>query len=664
MESLVPTTAPSEDDWDKVSDEIPAEEEVSEGIGAEANAAAAADTAAVRGTKDVGVDVDADAETGAKVTERQEESNANLEADANTNININGTPDSPSTPTALQIVSIGTESDEYAFTYHDEALQSIMKQVPETHKVCVVSVVGAFRTGKSFLLSWFLRYLNHYEGIHQNSKEDANSNANGSGNGKINDGDETKWYEQQHANANANNSNDASLGNDGFNWRGGAERNTTGIWMWSKPFILPRNQSGNSEDIAVLLVDTQGMFDHETTMGLTAAIFGLSTLLSSYQIYNVDKRIQEDNLQQLALFSEYGKMALQSNVNDDNDDGDDDDNFDSIEDELGLVEKPKPFQRIEFLVRDWQNFDDEDDIDACEAEMKAYLDNVLAERAAADLKDTRLQITSCFDEVSCFLMTHPGSKVTKKTYTGDIKDVDPTFKALMDRYCNRVFENLVAKSIHRRELTAAELGAYIQNYAKMFESGAQFPEAATMLEATANANNSNATNLAMRKYKEEMDNLAGARCVDYLNPEELEQSHRNLFEDCVGMFESIACFGNIATIQDAKNEMIRSMEENFEMYTKLNDSRNPLSGFETYILPLCIGVGSVILRWITDFTCTSWSQTCKVGSDVLLHIYQVVFFFIIIIAATKAKQIGDALTRVKKALEVMSENGGSKDKKD
>jgi hypothetical protein len=29
-----------------------------------------------------------------------------------------------------------------------------------------------------------------------------------------------------------------------------------------------------------------------------------------WQIYNVDKRIQEDNLQHLALFSEYGRMAL------------------------------------------------------------------------------------------------------------------------------------------------------------------------------------------------------------------------------------------------------------------------------------------------------------------------------------------------------------------
>ena len=45
-------------------------------------------------------------------------------------------------------------------------------------------------------------------------------------------------------------------------------------------------------------------------MTLTAQIFGLSTLVSSFQIYNVDKRIQEDNLQHLALFSEYGRMAL------------------------------------------------------------------------------------------------------------------------------------------------------------------------------------------------------------------------------------------------------------------------------------------------------------------------------------------------------------------
>jgi hypothetical protein len=66
-----------------------------------------------------------------------------------------------------------------------------------------------------------------------------------------------------------------------FRWRGGKERQTTGIWMWSEPFI---RYTANKEKLAVLLMDTQGMFDNETSMTLTAQIFGLSTLVSSYQV--------------------------------------------------------------------------------------------------------------------------------------------------------------------------------------------------------------------------------------------------------------------------------------------------------------------------------------------------------------------------------------------
>jgi hypothetical protein len=85
--------------------------------------------------------------------------------------------------------------------------------------------------------------------------------------------------------------------------------------MWSEPFIRSTSAT-NGEKIAILLMDTQGMFDNETTMTLTAQIFGLSTLVSSFQVYNVCRQIQEDNLQHLALFSEYGRMALMPKVSD------------------------------------------------------------------------------------------------------------------------------------------------------------------------------------------------------------------------------------------------------------------------------------------------------------------------------------------------------------
>lgn len=183
-------------------------------------------------------------------------------------------------PEPHQIISIGTEDDKFAFEFHEEKLNSIMRKIPPGWKVAVISVVGAFRTGKSFLLTWFLAYL-------RKLKESGST-------GELVDGDK-KWFETIE-----------SIENDCFHWRGGSERNTTGIWMWSQPHFVKKGD----DDIAILLVDSQGMFDNETTMSLTASIFGLSTLLSSYQIYNVDKRIQEDNLQQLALFSEYARLAV------------------------------------------------------------------------------------------------------------------------------------------------------------------------------------------------------------------------------------------------------------------------------------------------------------------------------------------------------------------
>ena len=546
---------------------------------------------------------------------------------------------------AVQIVSVGSEDDQYAFTFHEDTLNEVLSKVPPGWKVSVISVVGAFRTGKSFLLSWFLRYLK----LHGSTAPGGSQAGGGaSGDGRVADStEEEAWYSQFN-----------SLGqHDGFGWRGGAERNTTGIWIWNEPHYLRRAnpETGEMEDVAVMLVDTQGMFDNETTMALTASIFGLSTLLSSYQIYNVDKRIQEDNLQQLALFSEYGRTALQS------------DEKTRRKDDADA--KMKPFQRIEFLVRDWQNFDEEEDLEVMETEMNEYLEAVIAERDALDLKETRDQISSCFEKVSCFMFTHPGMKVTKKTYTGDVAAIDPLFLRLLDRYCERVFNrgtNLVPKAIRGRELTAAELGGYIKEYAKMFESGARFPEAATMLEATANANNSNATNLTIHEYKGKMDRIAGPNVTSFLKPEELEEMHQRAVQECLEQFEDIATFGPERGIVMARENTLRNIRDDFELYKKLNESRNPLAGLEIYIIPGTIAMISIVMRWITDSTCSSWSSTCRAGSEFFSHIYAMVFFFMLIVAATKAKQMKEVLRRVMTAIEVLVGGGSesSKDKKE
>ena len=111
-----------------------------------------------------------------------------------------------------------------------------------------------------------------------------------------------------------------------FSWRGGATRDTTGILAWPELFKLTTPEGKN---FALLIMDTQGTFDDESSVRDNATIFALSCMTSSKVVYNLSQQIQEDDLQHLELFTNYGELALESG-------------------------QAKPFQQLSFLVRDWQ----------------------------------------------------------------------------------------------------------------------------------------------------------------------------------------------------------------------------------------------------------------------------------------------------------------------
>ena len=59
----------------------------------------------------------------------------------------------------VQIVA--TNEDEHSFSLNEDRLEEILisDERIRDKKVVVISVAGAFRKGKSFLLDFFLRYL-------------------------------------------------------------------------------------------------------------------------------------------------------------------------------------------------------------------------------------------------------------------------------------------------------------------------------------------------------------------------------------------------------------------------------------------------------------------------------------------------------------------------
>ncbi|XP_043207001.1 atlastin-2-like [Amphibalanus amphitrite] len=130
--------------------------------------------------------------------------------------------------------------------------------------VAVISVAGAFRTGKSFLLSAMSRYL---------AAED-----------------KKQWR-------------DVKKGS--FTWSNGADSHTNGMFI-SPPKTITLD---SGEEAVLFLLDTQGLFDDDSNMADATNIFALSTLLSSKAVFNLPNNLKSDDLDHLQLFAEIGRMA-------------------------------------------------------------------------------------------------------------------------------------------------------------------------------------------------------------------------------------------------------------------------------------------------------------------------------------------------------------------
>merc|ERR1719186_855410 len=103
-------------------------------------------------------------------------------------------------------------------------------------------------------------------------------------------------------------------------------------------------------------------------------------------IYNLDENIQEDDLQNLQFFTNFGKLAL---------------------DESGDA----PFQKLVYLIRGWQ-FPYEKSYGAVGG--RQLLDATLKvdDEQPEELQSLRKYLTSCFNEMESFLLPYPGRCVT------------------------------------------------------------------------------------------------------------------------------------------------------------------------------------------------------------------------------------------------------------
>lgn len=206
------------------------------------------------------------------------------------------------------------------------------------------------------------------------------------------------------------------------------------------------------------------------------------------------------------------------------------------------------------------------------------------------------------------------------------------------------------KRIHKRDLTGPELRQFVLSYVEMFKSGTRFPEAQTMLEATASANNQNARQLAVAKYKAEMDAFVGPKVYEYRKVEHFLAHHRACKDGALRLFDTSANIGRRAQIKEFRAKVLEEVEDLFTRYEEANANRNPFRNFEYYALPLLVALVAFVLRWVSELESTCSLERrymCKAVSHAMGHIYVFLVTFVLILSFNRIRLFVDYLQQVR-----------------
>ena len=385
------------------------------------------------------------------------------------------------------VKQILAENDKGGFTLRSKNLDSILLADDVINKpVIVISVAGASLKGKSFLLDVLLRYLMAPD-----------------------------WLKEKRA---------------GFMKQShDTRRHTTGMMLWSEPLpvTLP-----SGEEAVILLVDTQGATDDESTAHRSQAVFALSALISSLLIINVMDKISDDDVKQLQPMLEYGQMMRDETCT-------------------------SSFQKLLFLVRDWKK-SDEFPLGAEGGDR--LVAKWLQSGRGTKLANVRDHLGDCFSDINGFLLPPPGEQVASNPiFDGGSSDMDPAFAAGLKELMPKILapEHLAAKTIAGNFIKARDLHTFITSYVNLLSSD-ELPKPDVILQATTEAALKTAVQEAKSQYVEEM------KCREdqpSLDQDELVRKHREAAKRAETAFNDRKKMGDDKILQEHLKILVQEIGE-------------------------------------------------------------------------------------------------------
>ena len=304
------------------------------------------------------------------------------------------------------------------FIINKEA-KKIISNTEKNKKIGIISLVGKYRTGKSFLLNRVI--------------------INNKGNK-----------------------------NNGFEVGPTIKPCTKGIWLWSNPLIIC-NKNNNNESFPVYLIDTEGLGAYDEEINHDSKIFLIAILISSLFIYNSFGTIDEAALSNLSFILNLSKSLKLRNLQ-----NKDEENNGSINEESELA---KYFPCLFWLLRDFVL--KLVDSDGNPISSKQYLENSLMEQEGTtetilEKNLIRKKIKNYFLERDCFPMVRPveNEKDLQNLMNLSDEEIRPEFITQSNHLREMIYSKVKPKNFGGKILSGEMLIELIESIIDAINDGA------------------------------------------------------------------------------------------------------------------------------------------------------------------------------------------------
>jgi hypothetical protein len=307
--------------------------------------------------------------------------------------------------------------------------------------VAVCSIVGKYRTGKSFLLNRLLNLNEH----------------------------------------------------NGFNVSASINACTKGLWIWSKPVYIPK------DNLNIIFMDTEGLDSVDRNSDTDARLFSLTVLLSSYFIYNSIGAIDEMSINTLSLITYLIKtVALEENK--------------SLVSEYQLSQfAPK----LLWILRDF--ILEIKDTQGRIVTAPQYLESALVDVTPAikgSSRDTqksyqiRQSLINFFKSRDCLTLVRPVNDESELRNIQHLRDeqIRPDFLNSLNAIRNKIYKNCTQKVINGVGMNTNMLVVYLRQFVEAFNSG-RMPVIQTAWKSLMESECRNHFERAIRFYEEEVKQL-------------------------------------------------------------------------------------------------------------------------------------------------------------